>query len=183
MPCRCAFVPVDDDNPTAYNNKLVRHANLTGLIWADSTISGGLGPLQDLPDTCHSIQFNLETTLHPHPGQHPTAFSAANSAIIASTLSVGQQTFDAELRNLVLAWQQSVDGSSLLPFCYVMYTSGSTGQPLGVCGTEAGWSTVNLKLCMQQSFKALLVREQISVPRPATQRCCHSCVTQWLCFA
>lgn len=25
-----------------------------------------------------------------------------------------------------------------LPYCYILFTSGSTGQPLGVCGTEEG---------------------------------------------
>ncbi len=32
----------------------------------------------------------------------------------------------------------SAETSIPLPFCYVMCTSGSTGTPLGVCGTEQG---------------------------------------------
>lgn len=42
------------------------------------------------------------------------------------------------MQALVNEWQAAVRGGEDLPFCYMMFTSGSTGQPCGVCGTEAG---------------------------------------------
>ena len=43
-----------------------------------------------------------------------------------------------QLQHYLQKWQAACNGARMLPFCYVMYTSGSTGQPAAVCGTEAG---------------------------------------------
>ena len=34
--------------------------------------------------------------------------------------------------------QQAIAAAPSRPFCYVMYTSGSSGHPKAVCGTEEG---------------------------------------------
>ncbi|KAL7083464.1 hypothetical protein ACP275_14G164300 [Erythranthe tilingii] len=51
-------------------------------------------------------------------------------------------------RSLVLEWP--CENERLRSFCYLMYTSGSSGKPKGVCGTEIG--LINRFMWMQETY-------------------------------
>ena len=43
-----------------------------------------------------------------------------------------------ELQKHAIHWKQQTQHQAPLPYCYVMMTSGSSSEPVGVCGTEEG---------------------------------------------
>ena len=123
---RCAFLPLDTQTGQHQVTKVLQLAKPSLLLWADPHTEGGAGPLDPaaLPDNC--IPFQLQ-----------------GAGLCLSSFQTALQThspanYKEELAGLYAEWQGLVANSPGLPFCYVLYTSGSTGAPAGVCGTEAG---------------------------------------------
>lgn len=137
--CRCAFMHISKDNPAAQSMGMLHHAKPWGVIWADTSIKGGFGPLPGLPHNCQAIQFVPSIPRHLPPQRHADVLHATDIAQELADKPTSKCKTAPILDELVAQWHAAVRGSALLPFCYVMHTSGSTGQPNGVCGTEAGW--------------------------------------------
>ena len=138
--CRCAFLPIDTQAGKAQNEKLLQQAQPHTLIWAGPECTGGAGPFDPagLSHGCQPVQMpnSLGSLQEPANDQTSTRDIADNSA---NAKHVSQQ-----LSELAVHWQQLTAGKPWLPFCYVMYTSGSTGSPAGVCGTETGWAASSI---------------------------------------
>lgn len=132
---RCAFLPIDTDVGKAQTAKLLQHAQPHTLIWASPDVIGGAGltDLAGLPAGCHPVQIH-----NPHILPQNAANDQA-SAKDTSDKSANTKHDHQQLSELVEEWQQQTADKPWLPFCYVMYTSGSTGSPAGVRGTETGW--------------------------------------------
>lgn len=133
--CRCAFLPIDTQAGKAQIAKLLQQAQPNVLIWASPDSTGGAGPFDPagLPTGCQPVQM-----LNPLRSPQEPANDLA-SIIDAADNSARAQHVGQQLSELVVKWQKLTAGMCWLPFCYVMYTSGSTGSPVGICGTETGW--------------------------------------------
>ena len=83
-------------------------------------------------DTAHISAVFLDVSAAAH-GDRSQGSTAAEARSAPNTIS--SSAADA---GSVAMQPQSAEACVPLPFCYVMYTSGSTGTPLGVCGTEEG---------------------------------------------
>lgn len=125
---------IDTQASTSQTARLLHHARPQILIWASQDNAGGAGPINPagLPDGCHPM-------LMPNPYM-PTHNAAIDKRPTrhTSNQSDRDKQVQQQLPKLVAEWQKLTADKPKLPFCYVMYTSGSTGSPAGVCGTETG---------------------------------------------
>ena len=140
---RCAFLPLDPRIGHAQLAKVLQHAQPGLLIWATLDIPGGAGPVDAalLPAGCHAIQMQTATELVHTPYKAPLSSNEATDDAHQDKHvfeHVHAEHVQQQLSREFAAWQNIVAESPKLPFCYVMYTSGSTGTPAGVRGTEAG---------------------------------------------
>ena len=120
---------IDIQARKAQTAKLLQHGPPCTILWATSDAIGGAGPIDPvgLPDGCQPVQMPTTHTSPPDPASDRQTDSAYRDKHV-------QQ----QLTGLVTNGQELTAGRPKLPFCYVMYTSGSTGSPAGVCGTETG---------------------------------------------
>ena len=114
----------------------LQHAKPCMLLWADTGVEGGAGPPQiaTVPNGCQLFQIHAFAQDLPNAPHNPSLTASADSHMFCST------ALRKQLKELFGHWQSVFDSRTQLPFSYVMYTSGSTGQPVGVCGTESGQS-------------------------------------------
>ena len=125
---------IDTQAGTLQTASLLQHARPQILLWATPDTAGGAGPIDPavLPDGCHSM-----LVPNPYMTAHDTA-SDKYPTSESSHQSDSDKQVQRRLPELVAEWQKLTAGRPKLPFCYVMYTSGSTGSAAGVCGTETG---------------------------------------------
>lgn len=135
FPFRCAFMPMDTQAGSSQIARLLQHSQPQILIWGTPDSAGGVGPIDPsgLPDGCQAVQM---PTLHMPP--HDPASGKRPSIDTSEHMSDRDKHVQQLLAELVAEWQKLIAGRPKLPFCYVMHTSGSTGTPAGVCGTETG---------------------------------------------
>lgn len=140
---RCVFLPIDSRAGHAQLAKVLQHAQPCLLIWATPDTQGGAGPVNSpvLPAGCHAIQMQNASESERSPAK---AIVSSNEAPDNSDGDkpvfehVHAEHVQQQLATEFAAWQTITAESPKLPFCCVMYTSGSTGTPAGVRGTEAG---------------------------------------------
>lgn len=130
-------MPIETQAGKAQTAKLLQHAQPKTLIWANADSAGGAGliDLAVLPAGCQPVQMPNPDILPQNAPDDQASFVRGTSDKSANTEHAHQQ-----LSELVAEWCQLTAGKPWLPFCYVMHTSGSTGSPAGVCGTETGWA-------------------------------------------
>ena len=136
--CRCAFLPIDTHAGHAQVEKVLQQAQPCTLIWASLSIQGGAGPVDTtrLSAGCHTVQ--MPALSKSAQGAADAARATAQSSKMPGAEPAVAQNVHEQLVQEVADWQAITVDKPQLPFCYVMYTSGSTGSPAGVCGTEAG---------------------------------------------
>ena len=166
-------MPIDTQAGRAQNAKLLHQAQPQVLIWASRESTGGAGPIDPagLPTGCQPVQmlYPLRSPQEPANDQAATRDAADHSA---TAKHVGQQ-----LSELLVEWETLTVGKSWLPFCYVMYTSGSTGAPVGVCGTETGWAASSRRQDHTAKLNQLICFHSCAVALMITcQACYKECV-------
>eukprot|EP00887_Chlorella_sp_A99_P006889 scaffold2.g6889.t1 len=113
------FLPLDPRWPPARLAAVAADARPAAVAWAPACLPGGHGP-PPLP-TARLLQLPADL-LEPGPALQPGAGQQAQQVQpVAASFGARSST-----------------GSSSNGCCYVLYTSGSTGAPLGVHGTTAG---------------------------------------------
>lgn len=70
--------------------------------------------------------------------QLDTPSAAVGTALTAPNGAAPEAVSEAAAVDEVGEGSAAAGPARQLPYCYVLYTSGSTGTPLGVCGTEEG---------------------------------------------
>ncbi|XP_049368699.1 putative acyl-activating enzyme 19 isoform X1 [Solanum verrucosum] len=120
--CGEAFMPLDPSWPNERILSVISSSKADLIVGYESSVDR----------TCHQLD-KLRWLIHK--GSNPVFYMSIEDVIRKKSDSL-------------LAWP--CESERLRSFCYLMYTSGSTGIPKGVCGTEVG--LLNRFLWMQGSF-------------------------------
>ncbi|XP_049383015.1 putative acyl-activating enzyme 19 isoform X2 [Solanum stenotomum] len=120
--CGEAFMPLDPSWPNERILSVISSSKADLIVGYESSVDR----------TCHQLD-KLRWLIHK--GSYPVFYMSIEDVIRKKSDSL-------------LAWP--CESERLRSFCYLMYTSGSTGIPKGVCGTEVG--LLNRFLWMQGSF-------------------------------
>ena len=131
---RAAFLPLDPRWPPKRLALVLEEARPAALLWADPSVPGGHGkPPLAAADSCGGSSSG--GTGRGSAGPAVLQLTAAHLA--GSGAGSGGEALPAGPGWVALA-APGPSAPPPLPYCYVLYTSGSTGAPLGVCGTEEG---------------------------------------------
>ncbi|KAK6143083.1 hypothetical protein DH2020_023431 [Rehmannia glutinosa] len=95
-----------------------------------------------------SVNIVREKSEHVSESLHYSSQSVQQSTKFRNVHTPKVENIKEQSLPLLLGWP--CESESLISFCYVMYTSGSSGKPKGVCGTEIG--LLNRFLWMQEMY-------------------------------
>ena len=138
--CRAAWVPLDPAWPQQQLLAVLQKLQPQVLLWAPASVSGGRGPppAAHCPTGVRTVEVAsglLESRAMSQSGPWGSAPTQEAADPAGREDAAGALPQHAAL---VSAWQAATHGGAALPFCYVMLTSGTSGSPAAVCGTEQG---------------------------------------------